>query len=171
METVKSLFEQLGIRPDLILVNIISFLILLWLLKRYLFGPISTVLEQRADQIRSDYKAAEDEKARMEQLRSEYEAKMADVAAEARAEIAGAITEGQETKQQIIAEARAKVEEILSRGQEELTREREKVLLELRAQVVDLAIEAAGRVVSRTFDEESHRKMVGEFIEGIGSEK
>ena len=165
-----SLFEQLGIRPDLILVNIISFLILLWLLKKFLFKPIAAMLDSRSEEIADSYKAADEEKARMEQIRSEYEAKLADVAAEAREKIAQAINEGQSAKQQILAEARAKAEEILKRGEEELTRERDKTIIQLRAEVVDLAIEAAGKAVSRSLDEESHRRLVREFVESIGKD-
>ena len=171
METVRSLFEQLGIRPDLILVNIISFLVLFWLLKRFLFGPITTMLDSRSEEIEGSYKAAGDEKARMEQLRVEYEAKLGDIAAEAREKIAAAINEGQATKQQILAEARAKAEEILKHGEDELSRERDKTIIQLRAEVVDLAIEAAGKAVGRTLDDEGHRRLVREFIEGVGTEK
>jgi len=171
VETVRSLFEQLVIRPDLILVNTISFLILLWLLKRFLFKPITNVLDTRAEEITGSYKAAENEKATMERLRVEYEAKIADIAAEAREKIAAAINEGQAAKQQILAEARAKSEEILKRGGEELSRERDKAIIELRAQVVDLAIEAAAKATARTLDDEAQRRLVRQFIEGVGSEK
>jgi len=167
---MRSLFEQLGVRPDLILVNVISFLILLWLLKKFLFKPIAAMLDSRAEEIADSYKAADEEKARMEQIRSEYEAKLADVAAEAREKIAQAINEGQSAKQQILAEARAKAEEILKRGEEELARERDKTIIQLRAEVVDLAIEAAGKAVARSLDEESHRRLVREFVESIGKE-
>lgn len=168
---IHQLFEQLGIRPDLILVNIVSFLLLLWLLKKLLFGPVTKLLDARTQEIRSDYESAENEKARMEQLRAEYEAKLADVAEEARAKIAAAVHEGQEMKQQIIAEARGKAEDILRRGAEELAREHDKAISQLRSEVVELATEVAGKAVARALDDEAHRRLIREFIEGIGADK
>ena len=171
MESLEGLFEQLGIRPDLVLVNAVSFLLLLWLLRRFLFKPVSELLDQRSATIEGDYKAAERAKAEMEQLRADYEAKLADVATEAREKIAVAINEGQAARQQILAEARDRAEGILKRGEEELARERDKLVIQLREQVVDLAVDVAGRVVARTLDDQAHRGLVREFIEGVGGGK
>ncbi len=168
---MESLFEYLGIRPDLIAVNIVSFLLLLWILNKFLFKPIMAVMDQRAEDIRNTYQTAEDEKARMEQLRAEYESKMAEIAEEAREKIAAAINEGQHTKQQILEEAREKAAQILQRGHEELQREREKMLIELREQLVDLSTDVAAKVLARSLNQDDHRRLVREFIDTIGTSK
>jgi F-type H+-transporting ATPase subunit b len=166
-----SILQQLGIDPKLILVNILGFVLLLWILKKFLYGPITKMLADRAEQVRSTYEAAEAEKASMEQLRTDYERRLAGIEAEARQKIQTAIKEAQSVRDEIIADSRGRAEGILQRGQEELLREREKTLVALRQEVADLVIGASSRLIERSLDDAAHRKLVDDFISSVGKTK
>ncbi|MDO8587359.1 MAG: F0F1 ATP synthase subunit B [Armatimonadota bacterium] len=165
------IFEQLGIQPELIAVNIIGFIILLAILKKFLYGPITQMLESRKEDISAAYAAAESEKAKMEELRTDYERRLADIESEARQRMQETVKEAQEIREHLLAEARTNADRILARAESEIGREREKVIEELRREVVDLTINAAARLVDRSLDEPGHRRLVDDFIRSVGVEK
>ena len=106
-----------------------------------------------------------------EQLKSQLDARLAAIEAEARTKIQAAIKEAQAAKDDMLAEARARVEDTIRRGQDDLAREREKILAEIREQTVDLSIAAAGKIIGESLDQARHRKLVNDFIDQIGSAK
>jgi len=161
------ILEQLGIDPKLILVNIIGFVILLAILKKFLYGPVTQALDGRAEDIRSTYAQADAEKARMEELRADYERRLADIEAEARRRIQAAIKEAQVSREHILNEAREQADKVISRGQEEIVREKEKAIVELRREVADLTINAAGKLIGRSLDEAGDKRLVEDFIKSI----
>jgi F-type H+-transporting ATPase subunit b len=162
------LIEQLGIDPKLIVINILGFIVLLIILKKYMYGPITGLLAQRAEDIRSTYDAAEQEKSAAEQFRLEYEKRIAQVETEAHEKIQASIKEAHGIRDEIVNEARAKAELALARGLDELAREREKTVVALREEVADLVIGATSRILEQTIDEKTHRKLVDDFISGVG---
>lgn len=142
---------------------------MLWiLLARYLFRPVFEILDARAQEVKSNYDAARAERARAEELRADYQSHLDRVDVEARALMQKAVQEAQETKDFILSEARARSAETIERGHEQLAREKEKALAELREEVVGISIAAAGKVIEQSLDEELHRRLVSDFIERIG---
>lgn len=165
------ILEQLGIDPRLIVVNVLGFVLLLWVMKRFLYGPITQVMSNRAEDIRSMYAAAESEKSAMEELRRDYEKRLDSIESEARERIQAAIKEAHGIRDEIISNARARAEAVLERGQEELAREREKAIVALREEVADLVIRASSRLLERSLDDAAHRKLIDEFISNVGRTK
>lgn len=165
------LFEQLGIDPKLILVNIIGFIVLVSILKKFLYGPITQMIASRAEDIRSTYEAAEAEKAAMEQLRQDYEKRMSEIETEAHEKIQAAIKEAHGIRDEIVADARGRAENILERGEEELTRERDKTVAAIRQDVANLVIDASSRLLERSMDDQAHRKLIDDFISSVGKSK
>jgi F-type H+-transporting ATPase subunit b len=165
------ILKQLGIDPELIVVNIVGFVVLLLILKKFLYGPITKMFADRADDIRSTYEAAESEKAAMEKLRLDYEKRLADIEAEAREKIQAAIKEAQGARDEIVSDAKEKADKLLQRGEDELAREREKTIVALRQELADLVVSASSKLVAREMNDEAHRKLIDEFISSIGSSK
>jgi F-type H+-transporting ATPase subunit b len=158
------LFKELGIDPRVIAAQILGFALLWILLRRYLFGPVMGLVQSRQREIKSTYEAAENEQAKAEEFRADYEKRLAGIEVEARARIQEAVKKAEEAKNEIIADARHRSEDILKRGQEELVREREKTLAQIREEVVSIALDAAGKLIGETLDEPKHRRLIGDFI-------
>ena len=129
------------------------------------------LFDTRQQEIKATYDKADAERSAAEQLKSQLDARLAGIEAEARTRIQAAIKEAQAAKDDMLAEARAGVEDTLRRGQEDLAREREKILAEIREQTVDLSIAAAGKIIGESLDAARHRKLVNDFIDQIGSAK
>lgn len=171
MEILKQLAEQLGIQPELVVVNIIGFLILVALLKKYLYRPIMEIIESRQKEVADTYSAAERERDAMEELRRDYEKRLSGIEAEAREKIQAAIKEAQAARDEIIADARERAEALLRRGEEELAREREKAIVELREEVANLIISASSKLIEKEMNDDAHRRLVDEFISNLESGK
>jgi F-type H+-transporting ATPase subunit b len=168
---LNALFEQLGIDPTIIFVNILGFVLLLWILKKVLYTPVNQMLHDRSHEIESNYEAAESEKAKMEELRQDYEQRISVIEAEAREKINAAVKEGQALRDDLLEEARSKAEDVMRRAEEELARERDKTMHELRTEVVDIAVSAAGKLIEQSLDESAHRKLVSGFIQDLEARK
>jgi len=166
---MEQILHILGIEPGGILVQIAGFICLFLILKKFLYRPVTTMLQARSDEIANNLSRAEGHRQEMERIKQEYEQRMAGIEAEARSRIQGAIKEAQAVKDEIIEEARAQAKDIIARGQQEIQREKEKAMVELRAEVARLAVTAAGKVLERSLDEAEHRRLIDDFITRVGA--
>ena len=159
--------DQLGLNPRILLIQAVGFIVLYLLLRRFLFGPIQNVLEQRRMQVESSLDRAAEERQQAESLRADYEKHLAQIREEGRARIQEAVREGQEAREATLADARKQAEDILGRARAEIDLETRQAMLQLRQQVVDLAIEAARKVIRESLDEARHREVVDRAIKEI----
>lgn len=162
-------FKELGLDGRTILVNAVGFIILVVLLKRFLFGPVKGILRQREEKVAGTLAKVESDRQAMEKTRAEYEERMAKIELEARNRIQEAIKEAGETRNQLLEEARRQSQEIVERGKVEIEREKKKAIVALRDEVVDLAVEAAEKLLRERLDDAAHRRLVSEFIDGMES--
>jgi F-type H+-transporting ATPase subunit b len=160
METLNSL----GINVTAVLWHAVNFLILLFVLQRFLYRPIIRILDERSTRIRDSL--AQAEAIRAETARLEEESRS--ILEEGRREGQQILAQANRNAEQIMAEARrqaqAEGERLIERARTELARERDQAFQELRHQVADLAVAAAGRVVRRSLDDPAHRELVREFL-------
>lgn len=168
---MQELLHALHIEPNIMAAQVTGFVLLWILLARYLFKPMLALLQTRENEIKGTYDKADAELAAAEQLKVDLDARLAGIEAEARTRIQAAIKEAQVAKDDMLAEAKTRVDGILKRGEEDLAREREKILAEIRGQTVDLSIAAASKIIGESLDEARQRKLVNDFIDQIGSAK
>jgi F-type H+-transporting ATPase subunit b len=164
-----NLMQQLGITPALLLTQIVGFLILMILLWKFAFGKIFGILDERRDDIKATYDQLDDDRKRMEETRREYEQRLAGIEAEAREKIQAAVKEAQSLRDTLVADARTHAETILTQSRNESERERQKAFLEMRGQIVTLAVAAAGKVIGESLNDARQTKLVDDFISSIGT--
>ena len=163
------MLEQLGIDWKLILVMLTGFLLLVFILSKYAFGPILSLLDNRQKSIQGNIDEAQNRRNEMVNLQRDYEGRLAKIEEEARDKIQTAIKEAHIVRDEIIARAKADSEAILVRGREELEIEKQKALITMRDQVADLAIGAASRVVKTSLDGANHARLVDDVIANLGN--
>ena len=162
------LLHQLGITPALLFTQIVGFLILIPILNRIMFKPIFGILDQRQADIKATYDQIEADRARMEETRRQYEQRLANIEAEAREKIQAAVQEAQGLRDNLVADARQQAETIVSQGRNDSERERQAAFLEMRGQIVAIAMAAAGKVVGENLNDARQTKMVDDFIGSVG---
>jgi len=167
MEILKSL----GFEFPKFLWQVVNFLILLWILKKFAYKPILNMLDERKKSIEDAINNAETAKNEAEKLRKDYESRLAAAKQEAQEIIATATKFGEEMKNQIVTEAQNEAAKAIQRAQEEIAREKEQAVAALRDEVAVLAVLAAGKVLGKAITVEDHEKLVKEFVAEVGDLK
>jgi F-type H+-transporting ATPase subunit b len=157
-------FDAFGVDGWKLLFQVINFLLLLYLLNRFLFKPVLKLLDEREQRIRKGLQDAESAAHDRELAKAEREAAMDEARKEAQAMIARATKIADDSRAEILAEAKEQAEKVTSRAREEITAEKDRAMAELRATVADLALEAAGKLVRAEMDTKTQRKLVEDFL-------
>jgi F-type H+-transporting ATPase subunit b len=147
-----------------IVVAAVNFLFFLYVIQRFAFGPVSAMLEQRRERIEQGLKDAEQAKAD----RANAEQERLDALTEARRDandiLSRAQKVAQETRDADIAATREELERLRARATEDIEAEKARAIAELRTEVTDLALAAAGKVVRETMTGDRQRRLVEEFL-------
>jgi F-type H+-transporting ATPase subunit b len=144
--------------------QVINFLLLLYILNRLLFKPLLARMDERSAKITKGLEDAEVAARDRELARAEREAAVAEARKEAANVIANANKIAGDTRDEILSKARADAEKVTERAREEITAEKEKAMAELRAQVADLALQAAGKLVRSDMNATTQRRLVEDFL-------
>jgi F-type H+-transporting ATPase subunit b len=157
--------SQMKFQWHWILSQTVAFFILYWLLRKFAFAPIQQILREREERVRKVIEDAERQRAEMEKLRAEYEQHLAQIEEEARAKFQEEMQQAYQARDALLADAREQAERILQRAQEQIALEREKLMVELRDFVVDMAVRIAEKVIERSLDRTAHHELINDIIE------
>jgi len=141
-----------------LVIGIFAFLVVLFLLGKYLLPRIEKQLAERTDQIEGGLKRAEEAQAEANKQLDEYKAALS----EARHEAARLREEAKEQGAQIVAEmreqAQAEARRIVEGAQAQIQAERQQALAQLRAEVGALSVELAGKIVGESLEDEARQR-------------
>jgi len=162
------ILNSLGVNIKAIIIQAVGFLILLFILKKYLFGKISAMLNERSEGVKKVYTKVENDRAEAERLKIEYHKKISEAEAEAVRRIQDAVNEGSRISEEIIKRAKEEIELMKVKAKEGIDQERKKALAEIRNQVVTLSLLASSRLIRQSISSQTAEKLVDDFIEEIG---
>jgi F-type H+-transporting ATPase subunit b len=147
-----------------LVVQLITFLLTLLFLYRVAWGPVLKALEARQKRIQEGLEAAQ--KAQEERAAAEraYAERLAEARQEAQRMLDQATKMGETLRQELEQKARQQASQIIEQARAEIDRERLKALQDLRRQVADLAVLAAGRVIGESLDGQKHRELIERTI-------
>lgn len=157
-------FDAFGVDVFKLAFQIINFLLILYLLNRFVFRRVLALLDERQERIAKGLEDAESAARDRELARAEREAAVDEARKEAAAMIARATKIAEDSRAEIVAAARAEAEKVAARATEEITAEKQRAIAELRSQVADLALDAAGRLVKAEMNAPTQRRLVEEFL-------
>jgi F-type H+-transporting ATPase subunit b len=165
---LSALAEQ-GIPLDLgkTIATIGVLLILFPVIKFFFITPLMEAIQTRNSDLEKTFSEAENLRAEMASMKTDYERRLADTEAKAREQIQAQIREAQELRKSLMAEATARADEMVKRAQDEIEAERQKALGGIRLQVANLSLLAAERILKENVDTERNRKIVDEFIDTV----
>ena len=154
--------------PGLIIWTLISFFILLVLLKKLAFPQILKAMKLREDTIRQQLDEAQKTKQEAASLLEDYRKQLADARAEAQKIISEGKSLGENVRKEIVQKAQEESNLIVKRAQEEIELQKQKAILELQERIADLSVRVASKVISRALDPQDHRRLVEESIAKVG---
>ncbi|MGB3331138.1 MAG: F0F1 ATP synthase subunit B [Thermomicrobiales bacterium] len=156
--------DKLGINGWQLAVQLVAFLVFIYLLWRFAVGPIVRVLDQRAERIRESMASAE----RMQAELKETQARNEDAMLQARREAQEIVASARQTGEQLIAKAREEAsvqqEEYLKRAEDTLRQQTEEARVALRKEVGDLAVLAAGKIVRKELDPKAQSQLIEQTL-------
>lgn len=155
----------------LVLTQILGFLLMMWVLRKYAWGPVLSLLEERRKAIAGEFQEAERRKAAADETRVAYEQKIAEIERAARVRLQEAVAEGHKVAGEIRTQAQKDAHERIERAEHEIEREREKAKELLKERMIDLAMRSAEKILRQKLDGASQRKLVGEFIDEVGAQR
>ncbi len=155
------------IDPIQFLQQTVNFLILLLLLKRFLYEPIRKFMDERTAAIEDNIAQAEADKAEAAELRSELEERLSQGRQEAKEYLDNAMRRSEKMHEELLTDAKSEAEHIKQRAQEDIRREQEQAWAELKDQVVQLSFQIASKVVKDSLDEERHEKLVKDVVRDL----
>jgi F-type H+-transporting ATPase subunit b len=147
-----------------VLVSAINFLLLLTIIWMFAFKPLAKTLDDRKAAIEQGLKDAEQARRDRESAEAERATTLAEARREANDILARAQKVAQETRDADIAATREELERMRTRAAAEIEAEKTRAIGELRSEVADLALAAAGRVVGETMSDDRQRRLVQEFL-------
>jgi F-type H+-transporting ATPase subunit b len=164
--------SALGISIPGLLTQLISFSLIVFLLYKLLYGPITKMLDQRAEKIKASLEAAD--RARVEAASSaeKVEQELANARQEGQRFIAEAREAAGRLREQEEARARQQAEEMLEKARADIRQERDSAVEEVRREFAGLAILAAEKVVERELDPARHQELIDRVLaEGLAQRK
>ncbi len=157
----------LDLNPGLTLWTGLTFLALILVLAKFAFGPIVRMLDERERTIREAIEQAKKERAEAEKLVAETRESLQQAQREAADLAKRSQAEVETLRQELTARARKEADELVASARAQIQEERSKAVGELRAQVADMAIEVARRLIPQAVDEKTHRALVEEYVKQL----
>jgi F-type H+-transporting ATPase subunit b len=161
----------MDLRPGLTIWTAITFLLLVVVLSKFAWGPIVKMLDERARTIRDAIEQAKKERAEAERMLAEQTASLQAAQREAAALAQRSKQDVEALRADLTAKARKEADELVASARTQIQAEKAKALAELKGQVVDLAIEAARRLIESSLDEKSQRALVEEYIAKLPADR
>ena len=141
--------------------NFVIFLAIIW---KFAFTPIAKILSDRKERIEQGLKDAEQARHDRESAEAERLAALQEARREANDILARAQKVAQDSREADIAATKAELERLRERAATDIEAEKQRAIAEIRGEVVDLALRAAGRVVGETMTDDRQRRLVTEFL-------
>jgi F-type H+-transporting ATPase subunit b len=160
--------EGLGINLGYLISQIINFVLLLVLLRVFLYKPIVNMLDKRREKIRTDLEEADTARSQAEATKQEYERQLEEAREERRSILAQARDQADKMREEILRKARTEAQELVAKTEGEMEALRRQALAGAQDEIVELALAAAGKVVGETLDQKAHRRLIQEFIAEVG---
>lgn len=157
--------EGLGVNLSTLIAQIVSFLVLFGLLYFFAYKPILRMFDERSQRIKESVEQAAKVKEEAAAAEEENRKKLEAAAKEGQEAIARAMRAGDEARQRAQQEAKVEAAGLVEKAREEIQRERDEVIGELRQEFADLAVAAAEKVIEKSLDKEAHRELIEKVLD------
>lgn len=140
-----------------VVIGAIAFAVLCWVLMKYVFPRMEQMYQQRVEEIEGGLQRAEAAQAEANQLLEQYRAQLAQAKTEASKIRDDARADAEGIRNDVLAQARQEADRIIAAGRESLAAERASLVRELRAEIGELSVELASRIVGESLADEARR--------------
>jgi len=155
------------VTPGLMIWTIVCFLIALFVLKRYAFGPIQGAIDARRERIRESLDEADRAREEARTLLEEHRKLINRAKADAEEVLAEARKQSDAQRERVREETEADRQRRLEETKKQIDAETQRALEQIRSEVAELAIAATSKVTGKILDRDDHRKLIEEAISDL----
>jgi F-type H+-transporting ATPase subunit b len=155
------------INPGVTIWTLVVFVALLVILAKTAWPAILRSVEEREARIQAQLDAAAKANGEAQRLLAVYQQQLSAAREEAQAIVAAARQAGERLREELVSKGRGEQEELLVRARREIALERDKAVVELRREAVELSIAAASKVLERNLDNETDRRLVADYLQSL----
>jgi F-type H+-transporting ATPase subunit b len=152
-----------------VIVELVTFLIMLAVLARYVYPEIVKVAEARQRQIAEQLKEAEEARAAAEQRLKEAEERLNDARRTAQGVIDAAAKSAEQLRQEMRQKAEEESKRTVEAARKEIEAERDQAVRSVRSEVANLVVAATEKVIGETLDDTKHRQLIDRAIAEVAS--
>jgi F-type H+-transporting ATPase subunit b len=157
----------MSVDTTLMLASVITFLIFATILAKFAWGPLLKIVDEREKTIRDQVDSAEKAAADAKSMLAQHQELLRGAGRERDEIFARATRDAEALRAELQLKARADADQVVARAREQMLREKDQAIAELRAQVADIAVLAASRIVKSSLSEDAQRKLVDDFIQEL----
>ena len=157
----------LDVNPGLIIWTIVTFLILLFILKKVAWKPILSALDQREKDIKDSLEKAEKAKEDAQKILDENQATLAKAEEESKKIIEQSRSYAENLKEQMLKESKEQAKKLVEDAAEEIDRRKDSAFEELKDQVAKIAVNAAEKIMKQNLDAEKNKHIVDSYLKDV----
>ena len=165
------MFESfLGVNPWTALFILLNTLTIFLVAKKFLFGPVMQMIEDRQKEIDNIYEQADTAKAEAQALETEYKQKLSVASETSERIVKEAVARGQSREEEIIRQTNAEISIMLEKASADIAMEKKKAINDAKDEISDIAMAIAEKVVGRELNAADQAKLVDSFIDELGDQ-
>ena len=153
--------------PGLYIWSIIIFLVLLFLLMKFAWKPLLAMLEKRENNIRQSLLDAEKARDELVNVKGDTEKLLSEARNESQAIVAAGKKTAERMKDEIVDKAQSKSEALLVDAKKQIEIEKDRAIADVKAEVVNLSIEVAKKLIRKNLTKEDNLKLINESLSSI----
>ena len=163
------MFESfLGVNPWTALFILLNTLTIFFVAKKFLFGPVMKIIDDRQKEIDDLYEGANAAQQQAQALETEYKQKLSAAQATSERIVKEAVARGQSREEEIIRKANQDAAAIMDKASADIAQEKKKAINDAKNEISGLAMAIAGKVVERELSGADQAKLIDSFIDGLG---
>ncbi|MBI5230875.1 MAG: F0F1 ATP synthase subunit B, partial [Coriobacteriales bacterium] len=148
---------------------VVAFGIILFVMSKFVWPPITEMLDKRALTIRESLEKAEEARIESERLLESYRTQMAEARKEAAVVLAQAKQAAEATRSEITAKAQADADDMIAKARQAIEGEKNAAISELQRSVAELTVAVAGKLIGEELSAEDHLKVIEKYVAEAGS--
>ncbi len=158
---------MLSPNPGLIIWTIITFILLLLILKRFAWKPLLDALQKREQTVKDALERTEKAKMEAERILEENRKQFERAEQEGQRILNESRSLAEKLKDDIVEKANSQSRKMIESAKQEINRDKEAAMGQLRDEIANLAIQAAGKILDESLDEQKHRKLVDSYLKEL----
>lgn len=158
----------LGVNPWTALFTLLNFLLVLYVGKRFLYGPVMKMIQDRQKEIDDMYAKADEAKETATKLRDTYQQQLSQAQSESDRIVREATLRAQNREEEILRKASADADAIRDKAIADIAQEKKKAVNDAKNEISGLAMAIAGKVVERELTDDDQSALIDRFIQDLG---